>query len=182
MESKAGSLPSFPRYSDAMKESGVTWDERTIDAYLKSPSAFMPGNHMTFPGIEDEHTRGDIVAFLKQGTQTAQAPAERPPGSDGRMRGGGMMGGGRSVPKLKDVEASGRVTRITYCRDTFRVITADGQTRDYWERNLRFKTDSTEEGPAKEAPAIVAAGMMGDRASIIFAAPEEIGAFIIRQC
>jgi len=174
---KAGSLPSFSRYSEAMKKSGVTWDEKTLDGYLKAPSAFMPGNHMTFPGIEDEGARADIIAFLQQGTQTAQAPASPAPGM-----GGGTMGGGRTVPKLKDVEASGRVTRITYCRDTFRVTTADGKSRDYWERNLRFKTDSSDEGPAKEAPAIVGAGMMGDRASVIFSAPEEIGHFISREC
>jgi cytochrome c len=179
---KAGSLPSFSRYSEVMKQSGVTWNDKALDGYLKSPSTFMPGNHMTFPGIEDDGARADIITFLKQGTQTAQAPASPAPGRDGGMMGGGIMGGGRAVPKLKDVEASGRVTRITYCRDTFRVTTADGKSRDYWERNLRFKTDSSEEGPAKEAPAIVGAGMMGDRASVIFSAPEEIGHFILREC
>src|SRR5262245_28489304 len=47
--------------------------------------------------------------------------------------------------------------------------------------DLRFKTDSSEEGPDKDAPAIVNAGMMGDRASIIFSSPEEISRFIVRE-
>jgi cytochrome c len=48
---KAGSLSSFPRYSDAMKSSGVVWNDETLDAYLKNPTEFMPGNHMTFAGV-----------------------------------------------------------------------------------------------------------------------------------
>jgi len=54
--------------------------------------------------------------------------------------------------------------------------------RDFWERNLRFKTDVGDEGPLKGAPALVGAGMMGDRADVIFAGPEEISGFITRQC
>jgi hypothetical protein len=77
---------------------------------------------------------------------------------------------------------SGRVKSITYCRDTFTVTTEDGKSRDFWERNLRFKTDSSDEGPDKNSPAILAAGMMGDRASIVFAAPDEISRFITPHC
>jgi cytochrome c len=66
--------------------------------------------------------------------------------------------------------------------DSYKVSTADGKTHDFWERNLRFKTDSSDDGPQKGAPAIVGAGMMGDRASVIFAAPEEISASIRQEC
>jgi cytochrome c len=62
------------------------------------------------------------------------------------------------------------------------VTTADGNTRAFWERNLRFKTDVSDDGPEKGAPALVGAGMMGDRADVIFAAPEEISGFIAPQC
>jgi cytochrome c len=63
---KAGTAPGFTRYSEVMKRSDVTWDEKTLDAYLKDPARFMPGNHMTFPGIPDDETRADIVAFLRE--------------------------------------------------------------------------------------------------------------------
>ena len=177
---KAGSLSSFPRYSDAMKSSGVIWDDKTLDGYLKNPAQFMPGNHMTFPGVPDEKMRAGIIAFLKQagGTQAGNSSDRQP--AQAQM--GGMPGMQRGVPKLKAVEASGRIKAITYCHDTFKVTTSDGKTRDFWERNLRFKTDSSDEGPDKDAPAIVNAGMMGDRASIIFASPEEISRFITRHC
>ena len=64
------------------------------------------------------------------------------------------------------------------CGDTYKVATADGRTRDFWERNLRFKTDVGADGPQKGVPA----GMMGDRADVIFASPDEISPFITHQC
>jgi cytochrome c len=93
----------------------------------------------------------------------------------------GMMGGG-SAPNLKTVDANERVRTIRICGDTYRVTTDDGQTHEFWERNLRFKTDSSGDGPPKGAPAILHAGMMGDRASVIFAAPDEISSFIVHAC
>ena len=97
---------------------------------------------------------------------------------------GGMMGmmGGGAVPDLKKMASQDRVQAISYCGDTYHVTTADGQTRDFWERNLRFKTDSGSEGSEKSAPALVGAGMMGDGADVIFAAPDEISVMITRDC
>jgi cytochrome c len=98
----------------------------------------------------------------------------------GGMPMGGMMGG--SEVDLKTVGPEQQVRAVTYCRDTFRVTTADGKTRAFWQRNLRLKVDGGNGGPQKGAPALVAAGMMGDRADVIFAAPEEISGFIKPQC
>lgn len=52
----------------------------------------------------------------------------------------------------------------------------------FWEPNLRFITDSGELGPAKNLPVILPAGMMGDRAAIFFATPDEISHLIRHQC
>jgi cytochrome c len=163
---KAGTLSSFSRYSDAMKSSDVIWNEKRLNGYLENPAQFMPGNHMTFPGIPDEKVRKGIIAFLKQSDKTQAGSAADQRTAQSQI--GGMSGMQRGVPNLKTVEASSRIKTISYCHDTFKVTTVDGKTRDFWERNLRFKTDSSEEGPDKDAPAIVNAGMMGDRASIIF--------------
>lgn len=96
---------------------------------------------------------------------------------------GGMMGGGSGgVPDLKNLNPDERVQRLTHCRDTYRVTTSDGKTRAFWERNLRLKTDSSNEGPDKGAPALMGAGMMGDRADVIFSTPDEISSFIKDQC
>ncbi len=92
-----------------------------------------------------------------------------------------MMGGGPE-PDLKQLEPGQQVKAISYCHDTYRVTTVDGKTRAFWERNLRLKTDSSKVGPQNGAPALVPAGMMGDRADVIFAAPEEITKLIEARC
>jgi len=92
----------------------------------------------------------------------------------------GMMGGG--VVDLKTLGPEHHVRAMTFCQDTFRVTTADGNTRAFWERNLRLKVDSSNAGPEKGTLALIAAGMMGDRAEVIFAVPEEISGFIKGGC
>jgi cytochrome c len=176
---KAGSLASFPRYSPALQSSDVVWNDRTLDEWIKDPQHVVPGNQMTFPGVKDAQQRADLLAFLKQATQPGRAPPPRSAQQNGQM--GGMMGGGGD-PNLKSLDPEKRVQAIGYCRDTYRITTADGKTHAFWERNLRFKTDASENGPQKGAPALVGAGMMGDRADAIFAAPEEMSGFIKPEC
>ena len=176
---KAGSLPSFDRYSDALKASGIIWDDRALDGWLTDPQRMVPNNEMPFEGINDGRVRADLLAFLKDATKPDAAPERTAQAQMKDM--GGMMGGGRD-PNLKSLESNKRVKAITYCRDTYRVTTADEKTRAFWERNLRFITDSSQNGPEKGAPAIMPAGMMGDRASVIFATPEEINKFIEARC
>jgi len=177
---KAGGLSSFERYSDALKSSGIIWDDRALDGWLTDPQRMVPDNDMPFEGIKDAGVRADLLAFLKEATKPG-APQQTT--QQGGMKGmGGMMGGGGHDPNLKSLEPAKRVKAITYCHDTYRVTTADGKTRPFWERNLRFMTDSSQDGPEKGAPAIMPAGMMGDRAAVIFAAPEEITKMIEARC
>ena len=83
---------------------------------------------------------------------------------------------------LKKAPPQGQVTAISHCGDTYTVKTADGKVNKVWEFNLRFKTDSSELGPRPGKPVIVGAGMQGDRASVVFAAPSEISTFIKDAC
>lgn len=62
---KSGSLPDFT-YSDAMKNSNLTWDEATLDKYLTNPKAEVPGNKMAFPGLPKPEDRANVIAFLKE--------------------------------------------------------------------------------------------------------------------
>jgi cytochrome c len=174
---KAGSLMSFSRYSSALASSGVVWNDKTLNDWIKNPQHLVPGNDMPFPGIENDQQRADLLAFLKQATQPGHAPSQS-------VQQGGQMGGmtGRGVSSLKNLVPEERVQTITYCHDTYKVTTADGKTRNFWERNLRLKTDSSDDGPQRGVPALVPAGMMGDRADAIFAAPEEISGFIKHEC
>jgi cytochrome c len=169
---KAGGLASFERYSDAMKSANITWESGALDLWLADPKNYIPGNRMTFAGIADAQTRADIIAFLKKASA----------GDIGNQFGMDKMMEVGEAPNLKALPPGSQVQAITYCRDTYRVTLKSGETGAFWERNLRFKTDSGPEGPVPGVPAIVGAGMMGDRASVIFAAPEEFGTFIKRKC
>lgn len=53
-------------YSDANKNSGITWDEAAFKDYIKDPRAKIPGTKMIFPGIKNEKEAGDLWAYLKQ--------------------------------------------------------------------------------------------------------------------
>ena len=44
---KAGTFPGYA-YSDANRNSGLTWDEATLTEYLKNPRAKVPGTKMIF--------------------------------------------------------------------------------------------------------------------------------------
>jgi cytochrome c len=175
---KAGTSPSFDRYSPALKSANLIWNDKTLDEWIEDPQHLVPDNQMTFAGIKDGRQRADLLAFLKQVTQPGASVAQQG-GQTGGM--GGMMGGGR-VPNLKKLDPEDRVQAISYCKDTYTITTADGQTRKFWERNLRLKTDASGDGPQKNAPALVGAGMMGDRADVIFADPSEISGFIASKC
>lgn len=65
---KAGSVEGFA-YSDALKNSGIVWDEANLDAYIADPKAKVPGNKMVFVGIKDEADRKNLIAFLKSSSK-----------------------------------------------------------------------------------------------------------------
>jgi cytochrome c len=64
---QAGSVDGF-KYSDAMKESGVTWNEETIAEYIADPRGYIKGNRMAFVGLKDEEEIADLIAYLKEAT------------------------------------------------------------------------------------------------------------------
>jgi cytochrome c len=166
---KAGTVEDFLRYSDAMKKSAVAWNDANLDKWLANPQRFLPGTSMSFAGIREAKDRQDVIAYL-QSVSEGKAPAGPRQGMMGRK------------PDLKKAPPEGQVTAIEHCRDTYTVRTADGKVDKVWEFNLRFKTDSSKDGPAPGKPVIVGAGMQGDRASVIFASPEDIGNFIKQSC
>jgi cytochrome c len=176
---KAGTVSSFSRYSSALKSSNIEWNDKTLDEWIQEPQHLVPHNEMTFAGIKDAQQRADLLAFLKEATKKGSSQTAQQSGPMGGMS--GMMGGGQ-VPNLKKLDPEDRVQAISYCKDTYTVTTANGQSRKFWERNLRLKTDAGNDGPEKNSPALVRAGMMGDRADVIFADPSEISPFIVAKC
>jgi cytochrome c len=61
---KAGAVPDYP-YSDAMRESGLVFDEATLAKYLKAPKATVPKTRMAFPGLRKDDEIADVIAYLK---------------------------------------------------------------------------------------------------------------------
>jgi len=49
----------------AMRTAGLTWDEKSIDAFLADPQKTVPGNHMPFPGVPDAKERAEVIDYLK---------------------------------------------------------------------------------------------------------------------
>ena len=162
----AGSLEDFARYSDALRNSGMVWNEQTLDRWLRDPRAAVPGNYMVFPGIDGERARADVIAFLRSASQQRKSAASPR----------------RANPDLRQAPETARIVSIRRCADTYFVTNAKGDTVPYWEFNLRFKTDSGPSGPAPGKPVMVGAGMQRDRAQVVFADFREISSFIVEKC
>ena len=65
---KAGILPDY-NYSDAMKSQAFSWNEETLDRWLKEPSALVPGSAMAFAGIDEKSDREALIAYLRNPTR-----------------------------------------------------------------------------------------------------------------
>jgi cytochrome c len=62
---KSGTAPDY-NYSDANKNSGITWSEAQFKEYIRDPKAKIPGTKMAFAGIKKEQEVNDLWAFVSQ--------------------------------------------------------------------------------------------------------------------
>jgi cytochrome c len=65
---KAGARGGFA-YSAALRDSGIVWSDDTLNAWLKQPTALVPGTKMAFAGLPGDQDRADLIAFLNQAAQ-----------------------------------------------------------------------------------------------------------------
>jgi cytochrome c len=173
----AGRADGFIRYSAGLAGAGFRWDEDTLNAWLADPAAMLPGNYMTFRGIEADRDRADLIAFL--------ALAMAPGGADAVVARGLVpetYARGQRPEPLRDPPSHAQVTQVRHCRDSYFVTTADGVETPYWETNLRLKLDTQATGPEPGKPVIVRSGMMGDRASLVFAGLEDLVRTVREAC
>jgi cytochrome c len=61
---KAGDVAGYT-FSEPMKASGLTWDEKTLDSYLTNPMKMVPGTKMTFAGMPDAAKRKEVIDYIK---------------------------------------------------------------------------------------------------------------------
>jgi cytochrome c len=62
---KSGTAPDY-NYSDANKNSGITWNEAQFKEYIKDPKGKIPGTKMAFAGVKNEKEVNDLWAFISQ--------------------------------------------------------------------------------------------------------------------
>jgi cytochrome c len=62
---KSGTAEGY-NYSDANKNSGITWNEAQFKEYIKDPKAKVPGTKMVFAGIKNEKEINDLWAYVSQ--------------------------------------------------------------------------------------------------------------------
>lgn len=65
---KAGETTGFDS-SDAIKKSGIVWDDATLAEYLKDPKGRVPDTKMVFVGLKQQAQLNDVVAYLRKATQ-----------------------------------------------------------------------------------------------------------------
>ena len=60
---KAGIVPGY-QYSVALRNSGLIWNEATLNQWLENPDAMTPGQKMEFR-VGRQKDRDDVIAYLK---------------------------------------------------------------------------------------------------------------------
>jgi len=61
----SGSIEGYS-YSEANKNSGITWNKETFLEYIKDPKAKIPGTKMAFAGIKNENEANNLWAYISQ--------------------------------------------------------------------------------------------------------------------
>lgn len=74
---RAASVAGFD-YSPAMKQSGIVWNEKSLNRFLAKPMEAVPGTSMTYDGVPLAADREDLIAYLKHvNTEVVCKPASR---------------------------------------------------------------------------------------------------------
>ena len=62
---RAGERDDF-RYSPALKRSGITWSQQTLDTFIADPQKMVPANRMPYDGLPDSRDRADLIMYMLQ--------------------------------------------------------------------------------------------------------------------
>ena len=56
-------------YSQALRDTRIVWDARTLDHFLQDPMKAVPGTAMGYAGVKDPKERSELIAWLRESTQ-----------------------------------------------------------------------------------------------------------------
>lgn len=62
----AGTVEGYS-YSEANKNSGITWSKEKLFQYLEKPARIIPGTKMAFAGLPKAQDRADVIAYIESG-------------------------------------------------------------------------------------------------------------------
>ena len=68
---EVGSRSGF-EYSAVMRNADFVWTPEALNAWLAQPGRFLPGNRMTFAGVQRQSDRDDLIAYLLGATTENQ--------------------------------------------------------------------------------------------------------------
>jgi len=174
---EAGTISDYGRYTEALKKSGIIWEENSLDAWLADPQAMIPGTTMTFRGVEQAETRTNLIAFLREALA---------PGGTAEVVQSGLipkrMAEGQIPEDISSLGANQRIKEIRHCRDAYHVSTADGAAFPFWETNVRIKIDTSGRGPKEGEPVLLRSGMVGDRVSVVFSSMADLQRLLAEKC
>jgi cytochrome c len=72
---KAGTAEGYS-YTEANKNSGITWNEAQFKDYIKNPKAKIPGTKMAFAGIKNETEINNHWGYISQFDKTGKIKAK----------------------------------------------------------------------------------------------------------
>lgn len=67
----AGTAPGYTAYSKALRESGILWNEQTLDDWVSNPLDFLPGNKMNMAPIRNAQDRMDLLAYIRRAAESS---------------------------------------------------------------------------------------------------------------
>ena len=73
---RAGGVKDFA-YSEAMKRSGIVWNEKTLDRFLANPLAAVPGTAMGYAGVTDVRERANLIDWLRQANDSPECESQK---------------------------------------------------------------------------------------------------------
>lgn len=139
---KVASADGFD-YSDALKEFGGKWELGRLDEFLADPAGTVPGTRMVVPGVTDDATRANLIAYLNQNgaeplpigidPELAEAEADASQAQDEGKRAYGLL-----------VDAPGVEKTHAYCTSCHSemIIVQQGKTRKRWDDALTWMTET----------------------------------------
>jgi cytochrome c len=174
---EAGTASGFGRYTEGLKNSGIVWNENSLNGWIEKPQSMIPETTMTFRGVDGVETRKDLIEFLRR----AMAPG----GVSEVVKSGLIPESMAQGPVPEDISSAGdnqRVKSIRHCGDAYHVTTENGAKFPFWETNVRIKIDTSGRGPGGGPPVLLRSGMAGDRVSVVFSNIADLRHLLDEKC